>query len=77
MAIRKIDKQGTLIVGEHNYNSIYGLRRFERLAEKNIFYNFHCYGPILFTHQGATWVGGQGLTIGVAFPYSAEKFPVS
>jgi endoglucanase len=75
-AIRKIDKQRTLIVGASNYNSIYELSRFVRLADENIIYTFHFYEPFLFTHQGAEWVGEQESTVGVPFPYSAENFPV-
>ena len=75
-AIRKINKQRTLIIGASNYNSLYELSRFVRLADENIIYTFHFYEPFLFTHQGAEWVGNQESTIGVAFPYSAEKFPI-
>ena len=74
-AIRKIDKQRTLIIGASNYNSIYELSRFVRLADENIIYTFHFYEPFLFTHQGATWVGDQEATIGVPFPYNAQTFP--
>jgi endoglucanase len=74
-AIRKIDKQRTLIVGASNYNSIYELSRFERLADDNIIYTFHFYEPFFFTHQGAGWVGDQVATTGVSFPYNAENFP--
>ena len=75
-AIRKIDKQRTLIIGASNYNSIYELSRFVRLADENIIYTFHFYEPFLFTHQGAEWVGDQEATTGVPFPYSAENFPI-
>jgi len=74
-AIRKIDKQRTLIVGASNFNSIYELSRFIRFADENIIYTFHFYEPFLFTHQGATWAGEQVTTTGVPFPYNAEKFP--
>ncbi|MFC0516519.1 glycoside hydrolase family 5 protein [Mucilaginibacter angelicae] len=74
-AIRKIDKQRTLIIGASNYNSIYELSRFERLADENIIYTFHFYEPFFFTHQGASWVGDQVATTGVSFPYNAENFP--
>jgi endoglucanase len=74
-AIRKVDKKRTLIVGASNFNSIYELSRFVRLADENIIYTVHFYEPFLFTHQGALWVGDQVATTGVTFPYIAEKFP--
>ncbi|MDB5140163.1 MAG: hypothetical protein JWR12_2079 [Mucilaginibacter sp.] len=75
-AIRKVDKQRTLIIGASNYNSIYELSRFVRLADENVIYTFHFYEPFLFTHQGAAWIGAQESTTGVPFPYNAENFPV-
>jgi len=74
-AIRKIDKKHTLIVGAANLNSIYELSHFVRLSDENIIYTFHFYEPFIFTHQGADWAGPQDATIGVPFPYSAEKIP--
>ncbi len=74
-AIRKVDTKRTLIVGASNYNSIYELSRFVRLADENIIYTFHFYEPFFFTHQGAEWVDNQTATTGVPFPYNAEKFP--
>jgi endoglucanase len=73
--IRKVDKKRTLLVGASNYNSIYELSRFERLADENIIYSFHFYEPFFFTHQGADWIGNQVATTGVPFPYNEEKFP--
>ena len=75
-AIRKVDADRTLIVGASNFNSIYELSRFVRLADENIIYTFHFYEPFFFTHQGADWIGDQVATIGVPFPYNAENFPL-
>lgn len=74
-AIRKADAKRTLIVGASNFNSIYELSRFVRLADENIIYTFHFYEPFFFTHQGATWVGDQVATTGVPFPYNAKAYP--
>jgi len=73
--IRQVDKKRTLLVGASNYNSIYELSRFERLADENIIYAFHFYEPFFFTHQGAEWIGDESATTGVVFPYSEENFP--
>jgi len=74
-AIRKIDKERTLIIGASNYNSIYELSRFVRLADENVIYTFHFYEPFLFTHQGAEWIGAQESTTGIPFPYDAAHWP--
>lgn len=74
-AIRKIDKNRTLIVGATNYNSIDELSRFVKLDDENIIYTFHFYEPFLFTHQGAEWGGAATATTGVSFPYNGENFP--
>ena len=74
-AIRKIDRNRTLIVGASNFNSIYELSRTVPFADENIIYTFHFYEPFFFTHQGAAWVGNQAATIGVPFPYDEKNFP--
>jgi endoglucanase len=74
-AVRKIDRNRTLIVGASNFDSIYELSRFVRLADDNIIYTFHFYEPFFFTHQGAEWIGDQVSTTGVSFPYNGENFP--
>jgi endoglucanase len=74
-AVRKIDKNRTLIVGASNFNSIYELSRTMPLADENIIYTFHFYEPFFFTHQGAEWVGDQVATTSVPFPYKEDSFP--
>ena len=74
-AIRKIDKNRTLIVGASNFNSIYELSRTTPIDDDNLVYTFHFYEPFFFTHQGAAWIGDQVATTGIPFPYDEHNFP--
>lgn len=56
-AIRKYSKTIKIVVGSYWHNSAVALKDLEvPKDDKNIVLNFHCYSPILFTHQGAGWV---------------------
>lgn len=54
-AIRKAAPQHTIIAAPDRWSAIQELLRFEPYDEPNVVYNFHCYDPHNFTHQGATW----------------------
>jgi len=36
--------------------------------DPNLLATFHCYNPILFTHQGASFMGPEYQTVGIVFP---------
>ena len=36
--------------------------------DPNVVASFHCYTPILFTHQGASFMGPEYQTVGLVFP---------
>ncbi len=55
-AIREIDKEIRIIVGGIFNDSIFGLTLLDPPADENIVFTFHCYSPLCFTHQGASWV---------------------
>jgi len=54
--IRAIAPNVKILVGGYYNNSIEALRDLALPADENIVYNFHCYEPLKFTHQGAPWV---------------------
>ncbi|RYG30827.1 hypothetical protein EON81_24170 [bacterium] len=55
-AIRKEARGHTVIVSGHKWSGIPELLEMEPYKEvDNLVYNFHCYDPFVFTHQGATW----------------------
>ena len=54
--IRAIAPTIPILVGSYWNNSIDALQDLAMPQDKNVIYNFHCYDPGIFTHQGAYWV---------------------
>lgn len=65
--IRKFLPKHTLIAGGTEYNSLRGLLRMQPLQDHNIIYAVHYYEPLIFTHQGATWMNREYQTLHVSF----------
>lgn len=57
--IRKIDPTVKILVGSYWNNSVSAVKDMDPPYDENIVYNFHCYEPIIFTHQGAGWVSKE------------------
>ncbi len=75
--VRDIAPKHTLIVGFHDWNSRQAMLDSQPFADKNIIYTFHYYDPFLFTHQGSTWSGVEGIQEikFLPFPFVKEKNP--
>jgi aryl-phospho-beta-D-glucosidase BglC (GH1 family) len=56
-AMRASAPRHTLIATGPRWSSVDELEKVEPVADRNVVYNFHCYEPFRFTHQGATWAG--------------------
>jgi len=54
--IRKIAPDHLILVGSYHNNSAHAVPALEKPQDEKVIYNFHCYEPIAFTHQGARWV---------------------
>ncbi len=54
--IRLIAPTIKILVGSYWNNSLASVKDLDPPYDKNIVYNFHCYDPLVFTHQGATWI---------------------
>ena len=54
--IRKTAPESLILIGSYHNNAPYALKDLESPADKRVIYNFHCYDPVQFTHQGAYWV---------------------
>lgn len=75
--VRETAPSHTLIVGFHDWNGRQAMLDSQPFAEKNIIYTFHYYDPFLFTHQGSTWSGTEGIEEIKFLPFPAvkEKMP--
>ena len=54
--IRAIAPDVIILVGSYWNNSASAVKDLAAPADDKVVYNFHCYEPLAFTHQGAYWV---------------------
>ena len=54
--IRAFAPDITILVGGYYHNSAVAVKDIAAPYDEHIVYNFHCYEPLIFTHQGATWM---------------------
>jgi len=53
--IRAYAPETVILVGSYFNNAAETVQYLDAPYDKNVVYNFHCYEPLTFTHQGATW----------------------
>lgn len=54
--IRAVAPDTVILVGGYWNNSAAAVKDLDEPYDGKVVYNFHCYEPMLFTHQGAEWV---------------------
>ena len=78
--IRKYAPDIPVLVGSYWNNSPDALPDLVSPCDENVYYNFHCYAPLKFTHQGAYWTKEIDLDARFTFEeagISAETFEQS
>ena len=53
--IRTIAPDTIILVGSYYNNSVTAVKDLATPYDDKVVYNFHCYDPLKFTHQGAYW----------------------
>lgn len=53
--IRMYAPKSFILVGSYHNNSATTVSALAKPYDDKVIYNFHCYEPLPFTHQGATW----------------------
>ncbi|MCH5266866.1 MAG: cellulase family glycosylhydrolase [Lachnospiraceae bacterium] len=72
--VRKFAPETKILVGGYWNNAAAAVKDIAEPIDKNIVYNFHCYEPLIFTHQGASWVEGMPLDFRMDFDNDLEEF---
>ncbi|MBR6359022.1 MAG: cellulase family glycosylhydrolase [Lachnospiraceae bacterium] len=65
--IRNITKDTKILLGGYWNNGIDALPDLPAPLDENVVYNFHCYEPLIFTHQGAGWIDSMDLKFRMPF----------
>jgi len=72
--IRKNAPETFIVVGGVCYNSVTSVPKLDPPKDDHIVYNFHCYEPMVFTHQRAYWMEGMPKDITVNYPDTTESY---
>ena len=75
-AIRELAPYTWIVVGGVCYNSVKSVPLLAPLRDGRVVYNFHCYEPMVFTHQKAYWVAGMPSDLDVAYPDDLAHYQV-
>ena len=57
--IRQFAPETVILLGSYHNNSVHAVRDLPAPSDDHVLYNFHCYEPISFTHQGAYWIADR------------------
>ncbi len=72
--IRAIAPDTYILVGGYWHNSIQALGDLKLPYDNKIVYNFHCYEPTIFTHQGAYWVENMPQDFRINYPNTTKEY---
>ena len=72
--MRSIVPNSYIVVGGVRYNNVLSVPLLEVPLDDRIVYNFHCYEPMIFTHQGAYWMDGMPLDFRIGYPKTLKEY---
>lgn len=74
--IREYTKESPIIYGGILWNSASTLKYLEKPMDENIYFTFHFYEPLIFTHQKAYWVKNMDMETDVSYPASKADYMI-
>ena len=72
--IREYAPQIRILVGGYYNNSITAIKDLDPPYDSNIVYNFHCYSPLVFTHQGAYWIARMDTSFRTGLEHTYKEY---
>ncbi len=72
--IRAISKDTYIIAGGVCYNNVLSVPLINIKKDDRLVYNFHCYEPFPFTHQGAYWVENMPSDFRIDYPLTLDIY---
>ncbi|MBQ0027495.1 MAG: cellulase family glycosylhydrolase [Lachnospiraceae bacterium] len=72
--VRAICPDHYIIIGGVRYNNVLSVPMLENPNDDKVAFNFHCYEPLIFTHQGAYWVENMDPDFRVGYPKTVEEY---
>lgn len=73
-AIRRYAPEIKILIGSYQNNSVTTVKHIAPPFDENIIYNFHCYEPLIFTHQGAHWIKNMPADFRMEYPLTKSGF---
>lgn len=71
-AIREDSPKSWIVFGGVCYNAVSSVAGLADAHDEKVVHTFHCYEPMIFTHQGAYWVDGMPEDFRTNYPVSME-----
>ena len=72
--MREIVPNAYLIIGGVCYNAVSSVELLNVPVDDRVVFNFHCYEPHIFTHQGNYWEGVMPLDFRTSYPKTIEEY---
>ncbi len=72
--IRSVAPDSWIIFGGTRYNSVISVPELADPQDDKVVYTFHCYEPLIFTHQGAYWVKNMPADFRIQYPEKIEEY---
>lgn len=72
--IRQTAPDTYIVIGGVCYNNVRSVPLLDPPYDDKIVYNFHCYEPMAFSHQGAYWMEQMPSDFRIGYPETLEKY---